>query len=403
MPIRVLVAEKDSKKRENLREIIASCHAGCEVVGLARDGHEAMQMTLQLLPDIVFGAYDLPGISGLQTCEMLNALAPDIMFVLVVDNKSPERVEAAMRAGARAVVCMPLQPREIEYLIDDLAEIAKRRCSSEVLEWKDPSRFPKVISVTAAKGGVGKTTIAVNLAVTLARQHPKKVAVVDLYTQFGDVATMFNVRPNHTLAELAPQLSEIDQELIKNYVSEHSSGVHILVASTEPLPLDFITVEHLDSLLSVLKRIYRYVIIDLPPMLHPTSLHVLSYSNIVLLVANLFDLTTATDTKKYYDALGNEHIAKEKVKIILNRVSKVNRIQTADIEAMFDCEILAHVPNDGRLVSAVNQGIPLVMTDGDSAYGRSMERLAGAISGIFVQRPVTPEKTEKGKLLKGRR
>lgn len=223
---------------------------------------------------------------------------------------------------------------------------------------------------------------------------------MDMYTQFGDIATMFNVTPKHTISDLEPILKDLDQDLIRNYVSNHPSGVHILVATIQPLPLEAISVECWDTLLHMLKRTYRYVIIDMPPILHPTTLHVLAHSNIVMLVANLFDLTTATDTKKFYDALGGERMPKEHIKIVLNRVSKVNRLHTTDIEQMFPCEILAHIPNDSRLVNAINQGVPLTMTDGESPYGRSIERLALAISGLDAYATLPSEPTKKRRIFK---
>ena len=380
MSVRVLIAEYDQETRHALRDLV--CSAGkCEVVGLARDGQEAVQMAMQYLPDIAFISYDLPGISGPQTCEIMSALGPGIMSVLVAEAKSQDRIVCAMRSGARALVARPLEEPEVQKLIASLADVRERRNSVEVQEWKDPARFPKVISVTGGKGGVGKTTIAINLAVLLAKRLPNKVALIDLYTQFGDVAAMLNLTPRRTIAELVPDTKELDFDLVENYITKHPCGVHVLVTSLDPVPLDAVSIECLDNLLYVLKHRYRYVVVDVPPMLHTTTLHVLARSNIILLVANLFDVTTATDTKKFYDALREESIAEENIKVVLNRVSKVNRLHTADIEQMFDCDLLAHIPNDGRLVNAVNQGMPLMVNDGDSPIGRSMSRLATAVAG----------------------
>ncbi len=147
----------------------------------------------------------------------------------------------------------------------------------------------------------------------------------------------------------------------------------------KPVPLGAASAECLDNLLYMLKRMYRYVIMDVPPFLHEATLHALAHSNLILLVANLFDVTTATDTKQIYDALQQEHISKESIKIVLNRVLKANRLRPADIEKMFDCGILAQIPNDRRLVTAVNQGIPLVLNDGDSPVGKGLALLADVI------------------------
>jgi pilus assembly protein CpaE len=380
MSIRVLIAEQDADLRNQMRDMLGS-NGTCEIVGFARDGQEAIQMSVQLSPQVAFISYDLPGISGPQTCEMLNALAPGIMSVLVSDTKSQSRVDAAMRSGARALISKPPSGEELRALASELAAVGVRRDSSEYQEWKDPSRFPRVVAITGAKGGVGKTTIAVNLSVTLAKRFPNKVALLDLYTQFGDVATMFNIQPKHVIADMATICDDLDADLVSDYVTRHPSGVDILVTAVDPLALDAVDGKCLSSLLHVLKRTYQYVIVDVPPFLHESTLQVLTHANLVLLVANLFDVTTASDTSRIYRALRDEHISAQNIRVVLNRVSKTNRLHVMDVEQMFDCDIAAHIPNDSRLVGSVNRGIPLALSDGDSPLGRSLARLSDVITG----------------------
>lgn len=327
--LRVLIAEYDSSLRGELRELAGS-YDKCEIVGMARDGHEALQMALQLSPDMALIPQDLRGISGLQACEMLTALAPGIMTVIVADAKSSTFAESAMRAGARAVVARPLDSKALHAVMEQLSEILERRTSPEYMEWKDPSRFPKVVSVTGAKGGVGKSTIVVNLAALLARRMPDKIALIDLYTQYGDIATMLNLTPKRTISELDGVGGDLDAGMLQSYVTRHSSGLHVFVAATTPLPLDAVSGECLDNLLHVMKRHYRCILVDVPPILHEPTLHVLGHSNLVCLVGNLFDITTATDTKRAYDSLLSEHISPENIKIILNRVSKSNRLKASE-------------------------------------------------------------------------
>lgn len=379
MVVRVLIADHDQESRSNMREMVGSLE-GCEVIGLARDGQETIQMTMQLYPHVAIISQDLPGISALQTCEIISALSPDVMLILVVPSKSPEELEKAMRAGVRAVVSTPINAGRLGSLIQELSDIRDRREAPEVTDWRDPSKFPKIISVTGAKGGVGKSTIAVNLAVVLGKQLPNKVALVDLYTQFGDVAAMLSLTPKRTISELEGVPGEFDAELISDYIAKHKSGVDVLVTAIDPVPLNAVSAACLDNLLYVLKRTYRYVILDVPPILHETTLHALAHSDVVLLIANLFDVTTTMDTKKHFDALLGEHVSKENIRLVLNRVLKANRLRVTDIQRLFDCSIAGQIPNDRRLVTAVNQGIPLTMNDGDSPLGRSFLMLAESIT-----------------------
>lgn len=380
MRVKVLIAEHDLTLRNRIRETVQSV-GEYEVAGVARDGQEAVQAAVEFAPHVALISYDLPGIPGPKTCEMLSALSPDVMTVLISDEATQERSDAAMRSGARALVAGHPGGDQLASLIAELADVRERRESAEFLAWKDLSRFPRIVAVTGARGGVGKTTVAVNLAAVLAKRMPNQVVVVDLHAQFGDIATMFDVAPRGAIADIVPICEEIDGELVRDYVTEHSSGVHILVMSLNPLPLDAVTVQCLDNLLYVLKRMYRYIIVDVPSILHESSVHVLAHSNVILLIANLFDLTTAADTRKYYDALKSEHIPADNVRVVLNRVSRINELQAADIEEMFDCGVLAYVPNDSRLVTAANQGVPFVLSDSGSPFEQSMMRIAQSIAG----------------------
>ncbi len=381
MPVRILIAEYDAATRDEIAFMVAS-DPDAEIVGLARDGQEAVQLAVLRSPHVAIISNSVRGITPLQTCEMLSAVAPAVMPILLVDSKSTDSLESAMRSGARAIITSPIDPRELHQLVSALSEVGRRRDSDEVNALKDPSTFPRVIAVTGAKGGVGKSTIAVNLSVMLARHAPAKVALVDGYTQFGDVATMFNIRPGRVLSELEPVSAELDTTIIQDYVTSHPSGVDILVSSSEPLPLDAMSEECLENLIYVLKRMYRYIVVDVPPILHGPTLRLLSHASTILLIANLFDLTTATDTKRFFTAVGESRIPRENISIVLNRVSKINQISIKDIETLFECGVLATIPNDSRLVSAVNQGVPIAITDGDSPFGRSISELASKVSGV---------------------
>ena len=379
MPVRVLIADYDRVVRGEIRDVVAST-GDCEVVGLARDGQEAVQMAMQLAPHVAVVAYDLPGLSGPKTCETLNALTPDLMTIVFSGSKSQDQIEAAMRSGARALIAKPIDAKQLSSLIMELAGMRDRRESPEILQWADPTLFPKIISVTGAKGGVGKSTIAVNLSVVLAESFPDLVVLVDFYTQFGDIPTMMNIVPKGTIVDVMPVCKELDVDLVGNYITKHASSVHVLVTSTEPRPPDVVSVECLDNLFYVLKHTYRYIVVDMPPMLHAATLHVLTNSTLILLVASLSDLTTITDTKRFYDALRAQHIAKESIGIVLNRVMKGNKLETSDIEDMFDHRVVGQVDNDDRVTIAANQGTPLAMTDKNSSFTRGVRNLADVMS-----------------------
>jgi len=244
------------------------------------------------------------------------------------------------------------------------------------------------ITITGAKGGVGKTTITTNLAVALAQENPGNVALVDLYSQFGDVATMLNLSPRRTMADMTPLVDELDQQLVEDHMEAHASGLRVLLGSVDPKPLDFFSTKFLESVLGILKRNYRFIVVDVPPILHPGTIYMVSHSQAVVLVANLYDLTTASDTKKLLDAIKGKYVPEDRLKVVLNRVSKENQLHVNDIAKAFNHPIAATIPNDGKLVpSSINRGVPLMMTHPQTPVGIGIKEFMGLIIG----QPVIPE------------
>jgi pilus assembly protein CpaE len=204
---------------------------------------------------------------------------------------------------------------------------------------------------------------------------------------------MMNIHPERTMLDLMPLVGEgeLDTEMMHSYVAKHPSGVDVLITSVKPAALDGLSTDCLDNILYVLKRSYRYIVMDVPAMLQTITLHALAHSNIVFLIANLFDLTTASDTIKLADALEEDSIPRENINIVINRVSKSNQIQSKDIMRVFEGRVLAYVPNDSRLVTTINQGTPLALSGGDSPWKQSIEELADLAAGT---QPSAVQETE---------
>ena len=115
-------------------------------------------------------------------------------------------------------------------------------------------------------------------------------------------------------------------------------------------------------------------------MLYTTTLHVLTHSNMILLIANLLDLTTLTDTRKFYDTLQEERIPNDSIGIVLNRIARTNKLQLRDVQQMFACQIVAQIPDCDMVITAINEGRPAVLLDKRSMFTQGIEQLASAIS-----------------------
>jgi len=207
--------------------------------------------------------------------------------------------------------------------------------------------------------------------------------LVDLYSQFGDVALMLNLHPDRTLADMAVFEDEIDQDLVEAHLTPHESGLKVLVGSNTPTDLNPLGAKSLRAVLNSLKRAYRFVVLDVPPLLYQTTTYVLTHATSVALVANLFDLTTLNDTRKLYQLLVRDYVPGERVHLVLNRVARGNRLRIEEIESALGRPAAATIPNaTGLAVNAINTGRPFVTSHPEAAVSRSIATLADTLTRI---------------------
>lgn len=375
--IRVLIADSQAIRREHLRAALAA-DGEMEIVGQARDGQEAVQRAYALQPDLVLLAADLSVQDGFVTAELLASSGLPLQSILFSEGSHPDDLRRAMRAGVREHLPWPCSDADLCAALRGVHEDSLRRRTSDFAAAADPRAGARVLAVSGAKGGIGKTTLAVNLAAALAVETGEPTVLLDLYTQFGDAALLLNLTPRRTLADLVRlDPAELDERLLDDYLGRHESGLRLLAGATAPLPLDALTPGGLDRILGLLKNCYRYLVLDVPPVLHATTLHALTHAHAVILVANLFDLTTLADSKLWLEAMLGQHVARESVQILLNRVAPRNRLQVADIERTLGQTAVCLVPNDGKLVPhSVNAGVPFVLSHPSSRVAQSVYGLA---------------------------
>jgi len=398
--IRVLIVDDVPETCENIRCLL-HFDPRIEVVGEARDGEEAIKKTEKLHPDIILMDINMPVLDGVAATETISLHFPESAIIIMSVQGEQEYLRRAMAAGAREYIVKPFTSDELVSTIYRVYELEQKR-KFHYRRWSDQmSRFRegKVVTVFSTKGGVGKTTIAVNLAVSLAKDFRYSVALVDLDLQFGDIAVMLNLKPRQTLSDLVTEYSQLDEELLNSYLLHHTSGIRVLAAPARPEYAEIVSPELVEKVINILKNNYDYVLIDTPGIFTDPVLVALDYAHTILFVLSL-DLPTLKNVKLGLEVLDSLH-HKDKVKVVLNRAIPEIGITPTEVEKTLGIPLAAQIPSDGRLVvKSVNKGIPFCLSDPQSRVAESIRQIALHLAGGDGDQEL--EKRKRGLRLFGR-
>ncbi|MFJ5714991.1 CpaE family protein [Neobacillus sp. NPDC093127] len=237
----------------------------------------------------------------------------------------------------------------------------------------------KIIAVCSPKGGIGRTTLTVNLAVALMKNN-FTVSVLDGDFQFGDVNLAMDLKFSLTVKEVLEVLQSLDGPSLNNYLAVHESGVRVLSAPERPEFADLITNEAVNKILDVMISQHDYVVVDTPVGLHEQSLRILERADQVLVITNL-EMASLKNTKLYLETLDLLGL-RSRVKIIVNRANMDSVIKAEDAAKILAVPNPIYIPNDFQICSqSINLGVPFVMKYAKSEVAKGVFKMAELISG----------------------
>ena len=252
-----------------------------------------------------------------------------------------------------------------------------RMGSSTPVPVEDPgSKSAHVISVFSAKGGAGKSVVAANLAILLARHSDRPVCLLDADLQFGDTAVMLKLSPQHTVVDAVNSIARLDVPLLKSLLVRHEpSGVLVLPAPTEPAFADQVGAQDMLKIIDLLREFCGYVVVDTPAHFNDVILSVLEGSDDIVLVAGM-DIPNIKNVKIGLQTLRLLGIPMSKLKLVLNRANSKVKLDIGEVERTLQVKADALIPSDIVVPRSVNKGIPFVLDEPKSSVTKSMEQLA---------------------------
>ncbi|MBO8126925.1 MAG: response regulator [Firmicutes bacterium] len=370
--IKLLIVDDSDQARENVRKL-CRFDEDIQVIGEAKNGKEAVLLAKKLAPDVILMDINMPEIDGITATELISMEIPETSIIMMSVQGEQEYLRKAMMAGAREYLTKPFSGDELVNTIKRVHQLETKR--RQQLQSAGPERLRegRIVTIFSAKGGVGKTTIATNLAVALATVGAR-VALVDLDLQFGDVALMLDLVPKRTIADLVEE-AELTQEVVEDYLLGHVSGVQVLAAPQRPEQAELVSEELVQTVLAKLKKSFDYVIVDTAPSFHGTILAALDASERILLLGTL-ELPSFKNLKLSLETMASLQYPEEKIAVVVNRYSTDIGISLAEFEESLGTKVQGKVPSDGRVVvEAVNKGVPFVLSSPKSEITQALYEL----------------------------
>jgi pilus assembly protein CpaE len=335
---------------------------------------------------VTIDAIDPPR-SGWEVCAEIRR-TPALAAIPVLCVSQMDDVEERVRfleAGADDVIARPFDPRELQARVEGLLirfsrsrDLAPQTGGATAVAGRR-----RLIACFSPKGGVGTTTIAVNVAMVLAEQTPNEVAILDLDVDFGQVATHLNVKARLTVADLAADEGGTrEPDLLRTYAEKTESGLHVIAAPASPEMGRMLTAVHVDQILQTAPRAYKVVIVDAGSTLDERSLAILDAAEAVIvpIAPEIGALKALHGFLEYVSAEGAVHA---KSTFVLNHLFARDMLSMKQIENAIAAKVDAELPYDaGLYLKAVNEGVPVVRGAPGSAPARALTRLAVQVAGI---------------------
>lgn len=392
--LRLAIVDPDDSSRDALKQMVL----GMDMIWLEAECSRYeffADVVAQTSPDIGVVSLDGDRDKALDLVARLSESSPDCAVLVVSSSSDGNLILQAMRAGAKEFLTRPVR---IEDLLGAIGRISERRFG----RGENRPRGCQVIAVAGATGGVGTTSVAVNLGCALAADEKNSVVLVDLDLCLGDADVFLDIIPDYTLVDVAQNVTRLDFSLLKRSLTKHSSGLFLLPRPVQLEDVALITPEDLQRVIGLLKATFTHLVLDLSKSYSPIDMIALEMANHILLITQL-DLPCLRNVVRLMMSFGQMEGVADKVKIVVNRAGlETGHITTKKAQETIGRDLFWQLPNDYRtMIEARNNGVPLVEQSPKAPITLSIGELAQALldGGGPQQQPAVSKKSGIGKLL----
>ena len=390
--LNLLVLSDDLDLRIEIKNLVADEEFA--ISGYSGFTAEGKTKTVNKYPEIVLCAIrgDVPD-TVFSFVQDLLTVARGMIAILANDKINVELVNKAAQYGIRKVLPIDgIGQEEFSQSIKTVYELERQR----VLDTNEGKKVRcKAIGFFGGKGGTGKTTLATGVAAQLARAG-KRVMLLDLDLQFGDVLMALDLDTKNSIVDLVQDRGGITIENINGFSVEHSTGMSVLCAPKSSEYADFVTAEHVEKIIDIMRPYYEYIIIDLPSSFNDTTITACENCEEIFLIYNN-EMLSLNNAKVCYTILDQLH-QREKIRIVINKAEK-SLVKSEDFEEMFQMPVFATVPADySAALLSINKGQAITVAQPKSTATKEIARMAEKIISIHTGIEPVKDKPEKKKL-----
>lgn len=370
--VRMALVDPNDSTRESLKNLLL----GIDMVWLEAECSRYeffVDVVAQTQPDIALVSLDADPNKGLAVLGRINQEYPDCSSLVVSSSTEGSLILQAMRNGAREFLNLPLK------LEDFLAALERIQQTLGSKRGDGPARSCRVVTVAGVAGGVGCTSIGINLACVLARNEQNSVAVIDLDLALGDADVWLDIIPDYTIQDVAENIGRLDYSLLKRSLTRHDCGAFLLPRPVQMEDSTPITPEELRRVVALLKATFTHLIIDVSKHYGPLDMSAMDLADHILLVTQL-DLPCLRNIVRLMQFFDQRETLPGKIKVLVNRVGlEESQISLNKALETIGREIDFQVPNDyATMVESRNNGIPLIMQAPRAKLTKAIEQIAAA-------------------------
>lgn len=388
--IRILIVDDNAGTQDNVSRLLYF-EKDLEVIGQAGNGRIGIDMAVDLKPHIVLMDINMPDMDGITATKEMAVKAPYSQVIIMSVQAEPHYMKQAMAAGARDFQPKPFTADELISCIRRVYDrslslyrqfealnqmqtqpaVQASATAQEPVETGGPA-----IAVYSPKGGIGTSTIAVNLAVAL-QQHHGDTVLVDADLQFGDISVHLNTKPLRTMSD-AIHDGDMDTELLPELMLAHNSGVKLLLCPPQPELADAVTPKMLADMVKDLKRRFKAVVIDTASQLNDKTLSILDHVDFIVLVTTP-ELPAIKSAKLFLELAPQLEISPDQIEVVMNRSTLPGGVPVDKIERVLKISRSYSIPLDPRIHTAINRGVSVIQQDSGAPSAKAIMHLANAL------------------------